>query len=162
MPSSHLIPYRPLLLLPPIPPSIRVFSNESTLHMRWPIDLVLNDPEDNVGDLYIWCKRVHKSTFPVVVLVVKSLNCVQLFVTLWTAACQAPLSSTIFQSLLRFTSTALVLTISSSVPPLFPFALNPPQHQGISSKLTLHQVAKLLELHLQHQSFQWIFKVDFL
>ena len=36
MPSSHLIFCRPLLLLPPIPPSIRVFSNESTLHMRWP------------------------------------------------------------------------------------------------------------------------------
>ena len=34
--SSHLILCRPLLLLPPIPPSIRVFSNESTLHMRWP------------------------------------------------------------------------------------------------------------------------------
>ena len=36
MPSSHLILCRPFLLLPPIPPSIRVFSNESTLHMRWP------------------------------------------------------------------------------------------------------------------------------
>ena len=36
MPSSHLILFRPLLLLPPIPPSIRVFSNESALHMRWP------------------------------------------------------------------------------------------------------------------------------
>ena len=36
MPSSHLILCRPLLLLPPIPPSIRVFSNESTLCMRWP------------------------------------------------------------------------------------------------------------------------------
>ena len=36
MPSSHLILCCPLLLLPPIPPSIRVFSNESTLHMRWP------------------------------------------------------------------------------------------------------------------------------
>ena len=35
MPSNHLILCRPLLLLPPIPPSIRVFSNESTLHMRW-------------------------------------------------------------------------------------------------------------------------------
>ena len=35
MPSSHLILCRPLLLLPPIPPSIRVFSSESTLHMRW-------------------------------------------------------------------------------------------------------------------------------
>ena len=36
MPSSHLILCLPLLLLPPIPPSIRVFSNESTLCMRWP------------------------------------------------------------------------------------------------------------------------------
>ena len=36
MPSSHLILCRPLLLLPPIPPSIRDFSNESTLRMRWP------------------------------------------------------------------------------------------------------------------------------
>ena len=36
MPSSHLILCCPLLLLPPIPPSIRVFSNESTFYMRWP------------------------------------------------------------------------------------------------------------------------------
>ena len=36
MPSSHFILCRPLLLLPPTPPSIRVFSNESVLHMRWP------------------------------------------------------------------------------------------------------------------------------
>ena len=36
MPSRHLIYCRPLLLLPPIPPSIRVFSSESTLRMRWP------------------------------------------------------------------------------------------------------------------------------
>ena len=36
MPSSHLILCCPLLLLPSIPPSIRVFSDESTLHMRWP------------------------------------------------------------------------------------------------------------------------------
>ena len=36
MPSSHLILCCPLLFLPPIPPRMRVFSNESTLHMRWP------------------------------------------------------------------------------------------------------------------------------
>ena len=36
MPSSHLILYRPLLLMPPIPSSIRIFSNESTLCVRWP------------------------------------------------------------------------------------------------------------------------------
>ena len=38
MPSNHLILCHPLLLLPPIPPSIRVFSNESALHIRWPKD----------------------------------------------------------------------------------------------------------------------------
>ena len=42
MPSSHLILCHPLLLLPPIPPSIRVFSNESTLRMRWPKDWRFN------------------------------------------------------------------------------------------------------------------------
>ena len=36
MPSNHLTLCRPLLLLPPIPPSIRVFSNESAIHIRWP------------------------------------------------------------------------------------------------------------------------------
>ena len=36
MPSNHLIMCRPRLLLPPIPPSIRIFSKESALHMRWP------------------------------------------------------------------------------------------------------------------------------
>ena len=36
MPSNHLILCRPLLLLPPVPPRIKVFSNESTLRMRWP------------------------------------------------------------------------------------------------------------------------------
>ena len=36
MPSNHLILCHPLLLLPPIPPSIKVFSNESTLHIKWP------------------------------------------------------------------------------------------------------------------------------
>ena len=36
MPSNHSIPCRPLLLLPPIPPSIRVFSSESTLLIKWP------------------------------------------------------------------------------------------------------------------------------
>ena len=46
MPSSHLTLCRPLLLLPPIPPSIRVFSNESTLRMRWPKSL---EPGDKAG-----------------------------------------------------------------------------------------------------------------
>src|SRR5574337_23414 len=44
MPSSHLIFRHPLLLLPPIPPSIRVFSNESNLCMRWPKDSQESSP----------------------------------------------------------------------------------------------------------------------
>ena len=49
MPSSHLILCHPLLLLPPIPPSIRVFSNESTLHMRWPISFSISPSNEHPG-----------------------------------------------------------------------------------------------------------------
>ena len=53
MPSSHLILCHPLLLLSPIPPSIRVFSNDSTLHMRWPkywsFRLSLNPSNEHPG-----------------------------------------------------------------------------------------------------------------
>jgi len=53
MPSSHLILCRPLLLLPPIPLSIRVFSNESTLRMRWPkywsFSLSINPSNEHPG-----------------------------------------------------------------------------------------------------------------
>ena len=69
MPSSHLILCRPLLLLPPIPPSISVFSNESTLCMRRPKD---------------WSFSF--SISPSTCLVVSNS------VTLWTVARQAPLS----------------------------------------------------------------------
>ena len=53
MPSSHFILCRPLLLLPLIPPNIRVFSNESTLHMRWPkywsFSFSIIPPEEHPG-----------------------------------------------------------------------------------------------------------------
>ena len=53
MPSSHLILCRPLLLLPPIPPSIRVLSNESTLHIRWPeywsVSFSINPSNEYIG-----------------------------------------------------------------------------------------------------------------
>ena len=53
MPSTHLILCRPLLLLPPIPPSIRVFSNESTLCMRWPkywsFSLIISPSNEHSG-----------------------------------------------------------------------------------------------------------------
>ena len=49
MPSSYLILCRPLHLLPPIPPSIRVFSSESALHMRWPKYRVVSKSRANTG-----------------------------------------------------------------------------------------------------------------
>ena len=56
MPSSHLILCCPLLLLPPIPPSIRVFSKESILHMRWPkywsFSFSINHPKEHLGLIY--------------------------------------------------------------------------------------------------------------
>ena len=80
----------------------------------------------------------------------------------WTAAHQASLSFTIFQSLLKLMSIELVmpsnhLILSSPSPP----ARNLSQNQGLFQWVgSSHLVAKVLEL--QHQSFQWIFKVDFL
>ena len=58
MPSSHLILCRPLLLLPPIPPSIRVFSNESMLHMRWPkywsFNFSISPSNEHPGLIYVY------------------------------------------------------------------------------------------------------------
>ena len=51
MPSSHLILCHPLLLLPPIPPSIRVFSNESTLHMRWSFSFSIIPSKEHPGPI---------------------------------------------------------------------------------------------------------------
>ena len=95
MPSSHLILCRPLLLLPPIPPSIRVFSNESTLCMRWPkywsfsFSII---PSTEIPGLISfrmdWLDLL-----------------VQLFVTPWIAAPQASLSITISWSLLTTPQT---------------------------------------------------------
>ena len=97
-------------------------------------------------------------------VVVESLSSVWLFVMPWTAAHQASLSFTIFQSLLKFMPIELVmlsshLILSSTSPP----ALNLSQHQGLLEWVSSsHQVAKVMELHLQRQSLQWTFRVDFL
>ena len=90
----------------------------------------------------------------VFVVVVQSLSHVWLFATPWTAACQASLSFTISQSLLRFMSIESVMLSSHLIlcylllllPSIFPSIS---LFQWIGS---LHQVAKVLELHLQHQS----------
>ena len=96
--------------------------------------------------------------------VVQSLSCVRLFVNPWAAARQASLSFTI-----RVCSNSCPLsrwryhTISPSVSPfsscLQSFPTSGDLFQWVGSS---HQVAKVLEPQLQHQSFQWVFRVDFL
>ena len=102
--------------------------------------------------------------YHVLVIVVWSLSHVWLFMTPWTVACQAPLSSNISPSLLKFISTELVAAQPSHpLSPLSPPALKLSQHQGLFQWVsTLQQVAKELELQLQHQFFQWILWADFL
>ena len=94
---------------------------------------------------------------------VQSLSRVRLFVTPWIAARQASLSITNSQSLLKLMSIKLVIQpahpLLSPSPPTF----NLSQHQGLFQWVSSsHQVAKVLEFQLQHQSFQWIFRTDFL
>ena len=94
---------------------------------------------------------------------VHSLSCVRLFANPWPAVCQASLSITNSLSFLKLIlSRWCHPTISSSIVP-FSSAFNLSQHQGLFQWVSSsHQVAKILELQLQHQSFQWIFRTDFL
>ena len=95
---------------------------------------------------------------------VQSLSRVRLFVTPWTAACQASLSITNF----GITQTH-IHQVGGAIPPSHPLsspsppAFNLSQHQGFFQWVcSSHQVAKVLEFQFQHQSFQWIFRTDFL
>ena len=85
--------------------------------------------------------------------------------TPWTAAHQTSLSITNSQSLLRLMFIELVISIIQPSHPLSspsPPAFNLSYHQGLFQWVSsLHQVAKVLEFQLQHQSFQWIFRTDF-
>ena len=68
MPSSHLILGRPLLLLPPIPPSLRVFANESTLCMRWPkywsFSFSISPSSENFGSSKMYTvQQLHRSYY---------------------------------------------------------------------------------------------------
>ena len=97
--------------------------------------------------------------------VVQSLSHVWLFATPWTTTHQASLSFTISQSLLKLMSIGLVMPSNhlmlcqSPSPPAFTLS----HHQGLFQLVgPLHYVTKVLELQLKHQSFQWIFRIDFL
>ena len=98
------------------------------------------------------------------VVVVQSLSPVWLFVTPWTAARQASLSITISQSLLKFISIESVMVFNHFIlsHPLFLLPSIFPSISLFQWVGSLHKVAKVLELQLQHQSFQWIFRVDLL
>ena len=93
---------------------------------------------------------------------VQSLSHARFFVTPWSAALQASLSITNSWSLLKLMpiesvmpSNHLILLFPS--PPTFNLSQNQGLFQWVSS---LHQVAKVLELQLEHQSFQWLFRID--
>ena len=98
------------------------------------------------------------------IAVVQLLSHVWLFATLWTEARQAIESSAVSWSLLKFMSVELVMLSNHLILCCHLLLLLSvfPRISVFSKELTLHQVAKLLELHLQHQSFQRTFRVDLL
>ena len=95
---------------------------------------------------------------------IQSLSCVQLFATPWTVTCQASLSITNSWSLLKLTSIESVMP-SNHLILCHPLLLLPsifPSIRIFSNESALHQVAKVLEFQLQHQSFQWTPRTDLL
>ena len=91
---------------------------------------------------------------------VQSLSRVRLSATPWTATRQATLSITNSQSSLKLMFIELVMP-SSHLILCHPLLLLPSQHQGLFQWVnSLHEVAKVLEFQLQHQSFQWISRTD--
>ena len=97
-------------------------------------------------------------------IVVQLLNHIWLFVAPWTEAPPTPLPFMISQSLLKLMSIESVM-LSNHLIVCHPLLLLPsifPQHQGLFQWVSpLPQVVQVLELQLQHQSFQWIIRVDF-
>ena len=98
------------------------------------------------------------------VTTVRLLSHVWIFVTPWTAARQASLFFTNVWSLLKLISIDSVMPFNHLIH-CHPLLLMPSIFPSIivfSNVSALHQVVKVLELQLQHQSFQWIFRIDFL
>ena len=164
MPSSHLILCRPLLLLPPTPPSIRVFSNESTLRMRWPrygsFSFSISPSNEHPGPISFrkdWVDllvvqgtfksllqhHISKASIPwcSAFFTVQLSHSVasKLFVTRWTAARHASLSITNSRSLLKLMPIKSVVPSSHLIlcHPLLLLPPVPPSIRVFSNESTL-------------------------
>ena len=157
VPSSHLILGHPLLLLPPIPPSIKVFSPVNQL-FTW-------GGQSTAGSASVWVLPMNiQGWFPLGLITwscspikhsvqfssVQSLSPVRLFVTPWIAACQASLSITNSRSSLRFTSIESVMPSSHLIlcRPLLLLPSIPPSISLFQWVNSSHEVAKVLEFQL--------------
>ena len=148
MPFNHLIFCSPLLLLPSIFPSIRVFSNESVLHNRWPKYWSFSFSISPSNESVQFSRSVVSDS-------------------LQPHDCSMP-GLPVHHQLLEFTQTH-VHWVGDAIQPSHPLlSPSPPvfnlsQHQGLFKWVSFsHQVARVLELQLQQQSFQWMFRTDFL
>ena len=142
MPSNHLIFWHPLLLVPLIFPSIRVFSNESVLHIRWPkywsFNLTLKK-----GSVQFSCSVISDSLQPHGLQHAR-IPCPSPFPGVYSNSC--PLSQWCHP------------TISSSVVPFSSLLQSFPASESFPRSQFFASGAKVLKFQLQHQSFQWIFR----
>ena len=108
--------------------------------------------------------QTHISYVSLTVSSVQSLNCVWVFVTPWIAACQASLSITNSWSVLKlmYVKSVMHITITSSVITFFCCLLSFPASGSFPVSQFFISGDQILGLQLQHQSFQWIFRTDFL
>ena len=156
MPFNHFILCHPLLLLPSIFPRIRVFSNESGLHIRWPKYWHFSFSISPSSE-YSWLISFQFSSM--------AQTCPTLAIP-WTAACQASLSIINSGSLLKF------MFIDSSVMPskylilcrplLLPPSIFPSTRVFSDESVLRIRWPKYRSVALEHQSFQWIFRTDLL
>ena len=125
--------------------------------------MLLDAQQIYIKSIKEWLMDDCKSDWVTMSLVVQSMSSVWLFATPWTAARQASLSITNSQSLPKLVSISDAIQPSHSLSSPSPPASDPSQHQSLFQWVSSsHQLAKVLELQLQHQSFQWIFRIDFL
>ena len=137
--------------------------------LKLQVDSLLSEPPEKPGKMaarwqvffsFLSSLRAHWLTS---VAVVQSLS--HVWLCPWTAARQASLSFTISQCLLKLMSVESMMTFNHLIlcPPASPPALSLSQHHGLFQWVgSSHQVAKALKLQFQHQSFQGIFRVNFL